>query len=357
MANRGFLNHIWFKLLSEEGVPVPSAAITVLSLNLQPITLFDSTGVSGSTDPIYTDTQGIFDFYVKDDIGNPSGGYPWNTRYVISWNDGVDKSGLINAGKLFGDYEQVDETDTNSRINKAMSNWLGFEIEEHVNFMFGTTARCGSSSSSSSSESSSSESSSSESSSSESSSSESSSSTSEFASGGYFTDTTSVGNPSGYSFTGGQNRPLLVDDDLYRRIDTTNVGNRTDFGIAYDNPVTIDGLRVWFGYFNATFYTTWGDSDYFCWDCYKSNDNITWTFVKRFYGTGSGLVGVSGFNAADNPTEPTVAVSEFRYPFDAPETARMFKLHSIPYDIDINNAVVIRISEQVYLMEMKPYIT
>jgi hypothetical protein len=299
----------------------------------------------------------------KDDIGVPpsaDGHYAWDTEYRYKLGMMVlVRVVFIQGDALFGRYAQVDETDSsNTRVNKAMSNYLGWFIQDHIDFMFGTTQNCGSSSSSSYSESSSSVSSSSVSSSSSSSeSSSSSSSTSEFASGGYFTDTTSVGNPSGYSFTGGQFRSRLVDDDLYRRIDTTNVGNRTDFGIAYDNSMTIDGLRVWFGYFNATFYTTWGDSNYFCWDCYKSNDNITWTFVKRFYGGGSGLVGVSGFNAADNPIEPTVSVSEFRYPFDAPETARMFKLHSIPYDIDINNNVVIRPSEQVYLMEMKPYIT
>jgi hypothetical protein len=50
---------------------------------------------------------------------------------------------------------------SNTRINKAMSNYLGWVIQDHIDFQFGTTDRCGSSSSSSSSESSSSESSSS----------------------------------------------------------------------------------------------------------------------------------------------------------------------------------------------------
>jgi hypothetical protein len=48
--------------------------------------------------PMYTtDSTGAFEFYVKDDIGVPSGSdghYAWDTEYIISWNNGVE-SGII----------------------------------------------------------------------------------------------------------------------------------------------------------------------------------------------------------------------------------------------------------------------
>jgi hypothetical protein len=70
--SRGFLNHIWYKLLDEEGVPIPSAAVYIYSLNGNTLTLYNASGGSASN-PVYTDSTGAFEFYVKDDIGVPSG--------------------------------------------------------------------------------------------------------------------------------------------------------------------------------------------------------------------------------------------------------------------------------------------
>jgi hypothetical protein len=163
MAERGFLNHIWYKLLNEEGVPVSGAEVYIYALNLSPLIIYESDGLTEITQPIITTSGGVFEFYVQDDIGVPSGAtghYSWETEYIISWNDGLGQSGIIQGDALFGRYAQVDETDSSStRVNKSMSNYLGWFIQDHIDFMFGTTQNCGSSSSSSSSQSSSSSSS------------------------------------------------------------------------------------------------------------------------------------------------------------------------------------------------------
>jgi hypothetical protein len=175
--SRGFLNHIWYKLLDEEGVPLVGATIFIYDLSLSPLTLYNASG-GVITQPITSDSTGAFEFFVKDDIGVPSGSaghYPWDTEYRISWSKD-DKIGFISGDALFGRFAQVDETDASStRVNKALSNFIGWTIQNHTDYMFGENDRCGSSSSSSSSQSSSSSSSSSSSLSSSSSSSSSSS--------------------------------------------------------------------------------------------------------------------------------------------------------------------------------------
>jgi hypothetical protein len=158
MANRGFLNHIWYKLLDEEGVPISGANVFIYELlnPTQQIIIYDSVGVSASQ-PLTTTSGGVFEFFVKDDIGVPNdsvGHYSWDTEYIISWNNGFGQSGIIEGDALFGKYTQVDETDSNNtRVNKAMSNYIGWFIQDHIDFIFGTTQNCGSSSSSSSSQS------------------------------------------------------------------------------------------------------------------------------------------------------------------------------------------------------------
>lgn len=159
MTERGFLNHIWYKLLDEEGVPVSGGNVYIYEASnpTTQILIYESDGLTQITQPIVTSSTGIFDFFVHDDIGVPSGiapsasgHYPWETKYLISWSKD-DKSGILSGDSLFGEYDQVDETDTNTRVNKALSNYLGWIIQDHVDFQFGTTQNCGSSSSSSSS--------------------------------------------------------------------------------------------------------------------------------------------------------------------------------------------------------------
>ena len=156
---RGFFNHIWYKLLDEEGIPIPTASVWIYDYKnpLTQLTLFDENG-DVLTQPISTDTEGILEFYVKDHIRSAVDGYEWDTQFIISWSKD-DKSGLIRGDHLWGEFKSVNVSGNLSRLNKAISNFYGWTIDTHVDFEFGSTNRCGSSSSSSSSLSSSSSSS------------------------------------------------------------------------------------------------------------------------------------------------------------------------------------------------------
>jgi hypothetical protein len=173
---RGFLNHIWYKLLDEEGIPLPSASVWIYWYR-NPITelnLFDE-NEDAITQPLLTDSNGILEFYVKDHIKSPTQGYHWDTQFIISWMKD-DKSGIIRGDHLWGNFDSANLSGSDGTLNKTISNFLGWTINTHADFQFGSTQRCGSSSSSSSSTSSSSSSLSSSSSSLSSSSSSSSSS-------------------------------------------------------------------------------------------------------------------------------------------------------------------------------------
>lgn len=153
---RGFLNHIWYKLLNEEGVPTPSASIWLYDYEnpTTKLTIFDKNEVE-LTQPLTTDVNGVFEFFIKDHIKISGDGYEWDTKYIISWSK-EDKSGIIRGDNLFGEFESVNISGSSLILNKTISNFLGWSYNDHADFKFGSTVRCGSSSSSSSSQSSSS---------------------------------------------------------------------------------------------------------------------------------------------------------------------------------------------------------
>lgn len=148
----GFYNHIWYKLLDIDGVPIPSASIWIYEFDnpTTEIILFDN-NENQISQPISSDSNGVFEFYIKDNIRSSVNGYPWNTKFIISWSKDTE-SGIIKGDNLFGEFEVVSlsgSADTN--LNKTLSDYIGWSIDNHVDFDFGTTHRCGSSSSSSSS--------------------------------------------------------------------------------------------------------------------------------------------------------------------------------------------------------------
>lgn len=172
----GFRKHIWYKLLDEEGIPVSGAAVYIYKYNKPgigtEINLFTTyNGNYVYNQPIYTDGNGVFEFYVKDDILSKNYGVGWSDQIIVSWNKD-DKSGIIRGDHIFGEYKQsntlsppTSATDYTSKLNKTISNYLGYLIDGHVDSAFGSIHGCGSSSSSSSSSTSSSSESSSSSSS------------------------------------------------------------------------------------------------------------------------------------------------------------------------------------------------
>jgi hypothetical protein len=106
----------------KKGCLFHDAEVSILSLNFNTLTIYNSSGGIISQ-PLITNSGGVFEFYVKDDIGVPSGAnghYAWDKEYRIAWEKD-DKIGFIQGDALFGRYAQVDETDSSStRINKAI---------------------------------------------------------------------------------------------------------------------------------------------------------------------------------------------------------------------------------------------
>ena len=65
----GFYNHIWYKLLSEEGVPLSGASILLYDYSNPTVQLLTYNASGGAlTQPLITDNNGVFDFYVRDHI-------------------------------------------------------------------------------------------------------------------------------------------------------------------------------------------------------------------------------------------------------------------------------------------------
>ena len=145
---RGFLNHIWYKLLDEEGIPMPSASVWLYWYRnpVTPLNVFDE-NENALVQPLSTDSNGVLEFYVKDIIKS---GYRWDTQFIISWAKD-DKSGIIRGDHLWGNFDTANISGSDGTLNKTISNFIGWTINNHVDFKFGTTERCGSSSSSSSS--------------------------------------------------------------------------------------------------------------------------------------------------------------------------------------------------------------
>lgn len=139
---RGFLNHIYLKLLDNEGVPISNANIRLYEYvngsqgnTLHTVT---SAGVSASN-ILTTDTDGSFDFYVKDHIrANSEGGwgYTWDTQYVINWSKGSE-SGTISESHLFGEFESFVPSASNV-MNKAISDYIGWTLQDHIDFECGS---------------------------------------------------------------------------------------------------------------------------------------------------------------------------------------------------------------------------
>lgn len=130
---RGFYNHIWYKLLDEDGVPVPSASVYIYEYNspTTQLNLFDSNGDSVSQ-PLQSNSSGVFDFYVKDNMRNSNDGYDWHDRFIISWSLS-DKSGIIDGDNLFGEFKIANINGSDTAKNKTISNYIGWILENHIN--------------------------------------------------------------------------------------------------------------------------------------------------------------------------------------------------------------------------------
>jgi hypothetical protein len=163
----GGFKHFWYQLRDDQGVPRQNEQVYIYESVIDGVhypypaatelNIYDEDN-NPLTQPLTTSTQltsaasaatsaGAFDFYVRDAMW-PSGGYNWSDKIRIQWDhDGTDR--YADRIPLWGDYYEVDETDTDTDINKAISNLLACIMNTHMNLNAAENLLSSSSSSSS----------------------------------------------------------------------------------------------------------------------------------------------------------------------------------------------------------------
>jgi len=115
--------HFWYSLKDEDGEPIPSQSVYIYKNGTtDELTIFNSSGIQLSQ-PLTTDSDGIFEFYVKDEW---SSGYTASQKMTIDWGDGS-----IDNLDIFENIYSVDETSTNTDKNKLVSNQQAYNWETH----------------------------------------------------------------------------------------------------------------------------------------------------------------------------------------------------------------------------------
>jgi len=117
------IKHFWYSLRDGEGIPMTGESVYIYKHGTSnELNIFDSTETQLSQ-PLTTDSEGIFEFYVKDIY---SSGYLPSQKMTISWS-----VNSIDNLDIFDKMYQVDETSTNIDENKLISNQLAYTWETH----------------------------------------------------------------------------------------------------------------------------------------------------------------------------------------------------------------------------------
>jgi len=134
------LKHFWYTLLDSEGEAVPNADVYVYEADTTTeISVYNQSSVS-ITQPIVTDSEGIFEFYVKDQYES-SDNYNPDQRMKLSWSVSAGTvSGEIDNAEIFDKvykFEDFNEGDTQptdyAYKNKLVSNQKAYNWTTHEN--------------------------------------------------------------------------------------------------------------------------------------------------------------------------------------------------------------------------------
>lgn len=139
------LKHFWYKLLDKEGVEVSDAVVHIYEADTSTeLSIYDYQ-FQEITQPIITDSDGILEFYVRDQFES-SNNYDPDQRMKISWSASAsDVIGEIDNAEIFdkvykfedfneGDYQPTDY----SYKNKLVSNQTTYDWTTHVDLLAGT---------------------------------------------------------------------------------------------------------------------------------------------------------------------------------------------------------------------------
>lgn len=136
----------WQYILDEEGRPIQGADIKVYLANSvteqAEIFLHPTAGVTTTTasTSLTTNGDGFFEFYIGDEW-EPNGGYSAEQKFKITWSKAGIATGVIDNINIFPAIFKVDETDNTSLDkavrNKLVSNELAYTWNDHVEARYG----------------------------------------------------------------------------------------------------------------------------------------------------------------------------------------------------------------------------
>ena len=134
------LKHFWYTLLDKEGIEVSNADVYIYEAGtLIELSIYDYQ-FQKITQPIITDSDGILEFYIKDQFES-SNNYNPEQRMKISWSASAsDVSGEIDNAEIFDKvykFEDFNEGDyqPNDYLykNKLVSNQTAYNWNTHIN--------------------------------------------------------------------------------------------------------------------------------------------------------------------------------------------------------------------------------
>lgn len=128
-------SHYWQYLINEEGQPIESANIRIYKAGGTTPAYVYTQEVGGtatnSIPQVTTNSNGFFEFWIAD--ASDTLGYAPSQKFKIQWQKTGITTGTIDNVNIFQIYDGVDVTDTDSTLNKLVSNVLAKRWEDHRN--------------------------------------------------------------------------------------------------------------------------------------------------------------------------------------------------------------------------------
>jgi len=132
------LKHFWYTLLDSEGKAVSDADVYIYGAGTSNELLIYNQSSVNITQPIITDSKGIFEFYIKDQYES-SNNYNPDQRMKISWSTSassiigeIDNIEIFHKVYKFEDFNEGDSQPTDySYKNKLVSNQTAYNWETH----------------------------------------------------------------------------------------------------------------------------------------------------------------------------------------------------------------------------------
>ena len=126
--------HYWQFLVTENGIPVENADISIYEAGTDTAAIVYTTNYSATPVSVAPQTvsseKGFFEFWIADE--NEAGGYPVSRKFKIAWSATGVSAGHIDYVDIFStEVEPVDDTDTGTLANKSIANVQAKQWTDH----------------------------------------------------------------------------------------------------------------------------------------------------------------------------------------------------------------------------------